>query len=402
VGFLDGFRSFMRSRPSESDLGGQIQYAVDSRELGLSDYLGIPAVARARQLIVSIVAELEPVAYRDGYPLADQPRILTRPAPEITRQEYLAQLVGSLVDHGNAALWQPVTGRDSAGRAEVSIVLPFDAVSVEWADESRLSRRVTWAGRELAVGRDVVLVSIGRKAGELLGVSPLRAIEDALIRILTAELYAGDWFDTGAVPSVTLKYDGVLTDDASNAVKAKWIENHRDHSPAVLPKGWDLKETGADPGSSQLLETRQYGALEVARGLGIFPAELLLAEHGGSSLTYQNVAEALMTFARVTLQPVYIAPIEEALSDLLPGTQAVRMNTSELERLGTAARWNAYATGLGAGFLTAEQVNRWEGWQPGIAPPLPPPLAPTPIAPAVPAPPELPAGAGMPAPIGGP
>jgi len=109
-----------------------------------------------------------------------------------------------------------------------------------------------------------------------------------------------------------------------------------------------------------------------------------------------------MTFARVTLQPVYIAPIEEALSDLLPGTQAVRMNTSELERLGTAARWDAYATGLGAGFLTPDQVSRWEGWQPGAPPPLPPPLAPTPIAPAVPAPPELSAGAGMPAPIGGP
>lgn len=400
MGLLDGLRAWARSGPSESDLGGQIAYAVASRELGLADYLGIPAVARARQLIISIVAELEPVAYRDGYPLADQPRILTRPAPEITRQEYLAQLVGSLVDHGNAALWQPETGRDSAGRAEVSVVLPFGDVRVEWADASRLSRRCSWAGRELVVGRDVLLVSIGRRPGELLGVSPLRAIEAALARILTAELYAGDWFETGAVPSVTLKFDGTLTDDSAATVKAKWIENHRDHSPAVLPKGWDLKETGADPGSSQLLETRKYGALEVARGLGIFPVELLLAELGGSSLTYQNVAEALMTFARVTLQPVYIAPIEEALSDLLPGTQAVRMNTSELERLGTAARWDAYAAGLGAGFVTTDQVDRWEGWQRGAPLPIPPPLAPTPAAPDAPAAaPALPVG--MPAPMGG-
>jgi phage portal protein BeeE len=186
------------------------------------------------------------------------------------------------------------------------------------------------------------------------------------------------------VPSVTLKFDGALTDAGADAVKAKWVENHRDHSPAVLPKGWDLKETGADPGSSQLLETRKYGVLEVARGLGIFPAELLLAELGGSSLTYQNVADALMTFARVTLQPVYIAPIEESLSDLLPGTQAVRLNTSELERLGTSARWDAYAAGLGAGFVTPEQIDRWEGWQRDAPPPVPPPLAPTPRAPEVP------------------
>jgi phage portal protein BeeE len=175
-----------------------------------------------------------------------------------------------------------------------------------------------------------------------------------------------------------------LTDAGAADVKARWIENHRDHSPAVLPKGWDLKETGADPGSSQLLETRQYGALEVARGLGIFPAELLLAELGGSSLTYQNIAEALMTFARVTLQPVYMAPMEEGLSDLLPGTQAVRLNTSELERLGTAARWTAYAGALASGFVTTEQIDRWEGWMRAEPPPLPPPLAPTPAAPDAP------------------
>ena len=97
-----------------------------------------------------------------------------------------------------------------------------------------------------------------------------------------------------------------LTEDDRPAVKAKWIENHRDHSPAVLPKGWDLTQPGANPEQSQLLETRKWGALEVARGLGIFPPELLLAEVGGSSLTYQNIAEALMTFLRVTVQPLYL------------------------------------------------------------------------------------------------
>jgi len=381
VGWIDALRRWVGPRPSESDLEGLIAWE-SSRELGLSDYLGIPAVARARQLIVSLIAELEPVAIRNGYALVDQPTILRRPAPEITRQEYLAQLGASLVDHGNAVLWQPITGRNATGWPDVSIVLPYDEVHVEWADESRLSRKYRWRERELFPGRDVVHIAIGRRAGELEGHSPLEAIADSLARILAAELYAGDWFTNGAVPSVTLKYDGVLTDAGAGAVKEKWIASHADHSPAVLPKGWDLKETSTNPESSQLLETRRWGALEVARGLGIFPAELLLAELGGSSLTYQNVADALMTFCRVTLQPVYLAPIEEALSDLVPGTQAVRINTSELERLGTAQRWASYAAGLGAGFVTTEQIDRWEGWQRDEAPPLPPPLAPTPTPPA--------------------
>jgi HK97 family phage portal protein len=383
MGILGSLRSWLGA-PSESDLGGQIERAIAERELGLGDYLGIPSVARARQLIVSLIAELEPVALRDGYQLAEQPRVLLRPAPEITRQEWLSQLGGSLFDRGNAVLWLPATGRNAAGYPDVAIVLPYDDVHVRWTDESRLSRRYTWAGRELVPGRDVIHIAIGRRAGELEGLSPLRSIEGALARILAAEIYAGDWFENGAVPSITLKYDGTLTDTGASNVKERWIENHRDHSPAVLPKGWDLHETAGDPSSSQLLETRKHGSLEVAQGLGIFPAELLLAELGGSSLTYQNVADALMTFCRVTLQPVYLAPIEEALSDLLPSTQAVRMNTSELERLGTAARFATYATGLGAGFVTPEQVDRWEGWQRDAPLPIPPPYAPTPAAPVTP------------------
>lgn len=370
--------------PSESDLEGQIAYAVAMRELGLSDFLAIPAVARARQLIVSLFAELEPEALANGYVLPSQPAVLRRPAPEITRQEWLGQLGGSLFDYGNAALWLPQSGRNAAGWPELAPVLPWGEVSVRWADDSRMTRRVSWAGRELVPGRDVLLISLGRKAGELVGISPLESIAPALARIIAAELYAGDWFENGAVPSVTLKFDGTLTDTASEAVRTKWMENHRDHSPAVLPKGWDIAEATSDPESSQLLETRKHGALEVARGLGIFPAELLLAELGGSSLTYQNVAEALMTFARVTLQPVYLAPVEEALSDLVPATQAVRMNTSELERLGTAQRWNAYAVGLGSGFVTVEQIDRWEGWNRTAPLPLPAGVAPTPAPVALP------------------
>ena len=168
-------------------------------------------------------------------------------------------------------------------------------------------------------------------------------------------------------------------------MKTKWIENHRDHSPAVLPKGWDYTATSSTPENSQLLETRKWGTQEVARAFGIFPAELLLAEIGGSSLTYQNVAEALSTFVRVTVQPIYLNAIEEALSDLVPGTQTVRFNLAELERLGTAARWNAYEVGLRAGFVQQEQVDRWEGWDRSAPAPIPPAYAPTPAPREVPA-----------------
>jgi HK97 family phage portal protein len=389
------------TRPSESDLPGQIEWAVD-RRLGLADYLGIPAVARGRGLLISLIAQMEPVAWANGYPLTDQPRVLLRPAPGVTRHDYLTELGASLIDHGDAYLWQPRSGRNASGYPDVSIVLPADEVHVSWSDDSRLFRRYRWRDRELAAGGsspELVHVSINRASGELTGHSPLDAIAASLDRIIAAELFAEDWFETGAVPSATLKYEGTLSDAEADAAQARWVSKRREHLPAILSRGWDLKESGSDPEKSQLLDTRRWGVLEVARGLGIVPAELLLAEVGGSSLTYQNSALMLDNLVRVTVQPTYLAPIEEALSDLLPGTQAARFDPAELFRLQTAERFGAYAVGLGAGFLQLEQIDRWEGWRRDVPPPIPPSLAPTPRPVETPALPEPELGM-MPAPVG--
>jgi len=377
---LDALRGWWRAEPSESDLEGRIAWEGTERRLGISDYLSIPAVARGRQLIASIVSMLEPVAWRDGYPIAtaDQPRVLIAPQSGISRKEWLEQITSSLVDHGNAYLWLPATGRGSSGYPDVANVLPFDDVNVQWTDGSRFERRYQWAGRELYAPRDLVHIAIDRPAGALLGRSPLETAGDALGRVLLADLFAAEWFETGAVPSVTLTYDQTLNESQADAAREKWMNNHRTRSPAVLSKGWGIKESQISPESTQLLQTRKWGVQEVARVLGIFPAELLLAEIEGSSLTYQNIAEARLTFLSITIQPVYLDAIEAALSMLVPGTQTVRFSTAELERLGTAQRYGTYEVGLRAGFLQAEQIDRWEGWDRSRPAPIPPQYAPTP------------------------
>jgi HK97 family phage portal protein len=384
VGIADALRGFWRARPSESaPLEDQIAWQGLERRLGIGDYLSIPAVARARQLITSLVSMLEPVSWRGGYPLPteEQPRILERPQAEITRKEWLAQLTASLVDHGNAYLWIPESGRGSGGWPDVANVLPAQDVYPEWADASHFTRRYRWADRWLYPPRDIVHLAIDRPAGELVGRSPLETAGDALGRVLLADLYAAEWFETGSVPTVTLKYDDRLNATEAEAARQKFMNAHRSRSPAVLSKGWELQESTVSPEGSQLLETRKWGVQEVARVLGVFPAELLLAELSGSSLTYQNIAEALSTFVRVTVQPIYLDALESGLSELVPRTQTVRFNTAELERLGTAQRWAAYETGLRAGFLETPQIDRWEGWDRATGPQIPPQYAPTPAAP---------------------
>jgi hypothetical protein len=378
-GFAATWRRLWAPRPSESDLLGQISYGA-SRALGLGDYQSIPAVSRARSLIVSLVAELELVAWRDGLPMDEQPRIVTRPQPGSTRDAFLGSIAGDLFDHSSSFVWLPATGRNAAGFPDTAVVLPFDDVAVSW-DESGLFRRYRWGDRDLVPGRDLVHVELpGRRAGELLVPSKFDTNADALDRILAAELYAADWFSNGAVPSVTLKFAGPLNGKEALDAKTRWIENHRDHSPGVIGQGWDIAETGGNPESSQLLETRARGVLEVARIWGIVPAELLLAELGGSSLTYQNVEAMLDTFIRVTGQPEYLSPIEAAMSDLVPSTQSVRFDLGELSRLAEAERIHVESEAITAGIYTLPEVRRSHGLPPESTPRTPPELAAVPAA----------------------
>jgi hypothetical protein len=107
---------------------------------------------------------------------------------------------------------------------------------------------------------------------------------------------------------------------------------------------------------------------------------------GGSSLTYQNVAGMLDTFVRVTVQPEYLSPIESAMSDLVPSTQAVRFDLGELFRLAEAQRITVEAAAIAAGIYTLEEVRREHGLPIESTPRIPAELAPSPA----PAPEEVP------------
>jgi hypothetical protein len=354
-----------------------------SHELGRADYLALPAVSRARSLVVSLVAELEPVAWRGGFPMETQPPIVLRPQPGSTRDAFLGSIAGELFDRSSAFVWLPVTGRNAEGWPDTAVVLPFDRVSVSW-DESGLFRRYrdNVRGVELVPGRDLVHVELpGRRPGELLVPSKFDANAEALDRILAAELYAAEWFSTSAVPSVTLKYSGELNGTKAKDAKERWVANHLAHSPGVIGAGWDIIESSGNPESSQLLETRRAGVLEVARIWGIVPAELLLAPVDGSSLTYQNIEGMLDTLVRVTVQPEYLSPMEASLSDLVPSTQAVRFDLGELFRLAEAERVTTEAAAIDAGIYTLEEVRRERGLPVESTPRTPAELAPVPPAP---------------------
>jgi phage portal protein BeeE len=89
---------------------------------------------------------------------------------------------------------------------------------------------------------------------------------------------------------------------------------------------------------------------------------MLLAETSGATVTYQNVDAIASLLVKVTILPKYLAPVEAALSVLVPRTKSVRFSLAELTRADLATRFAVYAQAITAGILTAEEARSMEGW----------------------------------------
>lgn len=346
-------------------------------EFTLADALEMPAVIRAVQLICSLIAEFQPIAYRDGTPVPEQPRLLTQPAPFGTRYQFLYQTIYSQLamagsaGTGGDAYWL-VVDRDELDLPRSAIVLDPGEVRIEW-DDRRFLPVYTW--REQRVGsrssdvpaRDFLHLTIGRPPGALHGRSPLIAGLGALAVVDAAERYALGFFETSGIPSVVIKAAGKGSPAEAAKLKAQWMAAHAgpEATPAVMFEGntgkLELEYPSVDAEKAQLQQARDRGTTIVAILLGI-PAPLLHVMTSGATITYTNAGGALDEFVRATAQPVYLTPLEEYLSTLVPRTQTVRFGTNELYRIDLAGRLNAYAVGIASGVLSAPEARMFEGW----------------------------------------
>jgi HK97 family phage portal protein len=335
--------------------------AARASTFSLAEALALPAIGRAVELLTSLGAGFAALEYTAGVASEYQPRIIRRPDPFRSRQEWQAQVLWELVTEGEAFLR---LGSWLEGYPGHAIVLPHDEVQVSW-DDRRFLPTYSWRGEELVHGRDIYHVAINRRAGQLHGSSVLRRSLHYLGILAAAEEFAASSFGSGGVPSTVLKVATKMTKAEAQALRTQWAESRRDATlggePAVAGYGIDPIFPDVDPQRMQLTEARSQGATTVARMMGV-PGPLLLAETSGSSVNYSNVDAIADQVVKLTILPLYLAPVESALSDLVPRTKAVRYALSELTRADVSTRFAVYAQAITSGILTAPEARAFEGW----------------------------------------
>lgn len=374
MGWLDGIRAMVEPTPALVQRTATYdQFVEDLYELiearqtsfTLDQALKLPPVIRGVSLIAGVGASMLPLLYQGGQALERQPRIVRKPDPFRTRYQFIYQTLEAMVaDRYGEAFWM-LTDHDERDYPRGARVLPNDEVRVQW-DERRFEPRYWWRNRPMIPGRDIIHIAPNLRPGELHGRGPIYEALDYLYPIHAADAFASSFFSSGGLPMTVLKTAAKMTGEEAAQYKTQWVEARQTGNgaePAVLSGGLEAEFPTADPQKSQMTEARGAGAAVVARTLGI-PGALLHVETSGATITYTNPAGALEELVKTTIAPIYLAPLEQAWSELVPGTSAVRFDLGDMSRADIGARFGLYEQGIRAGVMTAEEARAYEGWSP--------------------------------------
>jgi hypothetical protein len=294
---------------------------LDLLPLTRAEAMAVPAMARARHLIVGAVATCPLVAYRGAVALpdADQPAWMYRTDGDVSPWHRMAWTVDDLVFSG-WSLWAVDRGADGSVLAADRV--PFDAWS--FGDDGR----TILVGDQPVARRDVVLIP-GPHEGVLSFAA--RSLRAASKLERSAARHAQN-----PVPSVELRQtqDVQLTTAERDELVAGWVAARASESGAVGFTSYGVEAHALGQVPEQLLvEGRNAAAVDVARHVSM-PAAMLDATTAGASLTYETTQGRSGQFLDYGVR-LYLDAIAGRLSmdDVVPrGTRTV-LDTTGLTAL---------------------------------------------------------------------
>lgn len=277
----------------------------------------VPALSRARGLIVGTIPRVPLVALdAHGNPV-DVPAWLTSTAGPLTPFHRMLWTVDDLFFYG-WSLW--AVERDDDGAV-------IDAWRVEYGRWNFDDEGVVMIDDVPARDDSVVLIP-GINAGIL---------DEAAVTLSQASRLAAAATRAADNPSAQVELhqtnDAPMTDKAIDALIARWSAARRGDNGGVAftTSGIEVKEHGASS-EHLLIEGRNASAVDIARHAGL-PATMIDATLSGSSLSYQNTAARLTELVTFGLSPL-MAAIAARLSqdDVTPAGVTIAFDTTDTIR----------------------------------------------------------------------
>lgn len=188
---------------------------------------------------------------------------------------------------------------------------------------------------------------------------------------LAAEESASKLFSNGMLADIALRYPNRLSDEAQAKLR-EYVErrysgaaNH--HTPMILTEGGEAKTLTMNAEDAQLIESRQFSVIDIARFFGVPP--VMIGESEKTSSWGAGVEQMARWFTMFTLND-HLTDIEQEMEVKLfgGGQYFAKFDESELTRGDTKTRHEAYRTARGSmqepAYMTINEIRAAEGLPP--------------------------------------
>jgi HK97 family phage portal protein len=293
-------------------------------------------------------------------PFRPRPEWLNYPESGITRTEHFQQVLVSLLLDGNS--FTRIL-RDDRGIAGLVVLNPQ---KVE-CSRDRVTRRPIYIydNRDTIPLEDMIHITELRMPGELRGRSRIDMMKENLGLAKALEEFAARFFGQGSSASGIIEYPGNLSREQAKDLVDGFEEGHRglrrSHRPGILFGGAKFMKTTVDNDAAQFLESRRFAVEEIARIFRVPPSMLGVTTPG--AMSYASVEMNGIHFVQHTLRP-YITKIEDGYQKLLTNNAFIKFNVDGLLRGDQQSRYQAFSTGIQAGFLSINDIHRIEDMAP--------------------------------------
>ena len=353
----------------------------------VAEAMSVPSIQSAVALISGTVGMLSVQGYRNGSLMTDAPRLISRPDPYQTPQAFYSGTAANIAKYGESVWW--IASRDSLDFASALINVPLHELEVTENLNNRLRPDYRWGTRigtrwtaATPQGRFVHIMYPTGEPLALRGSGPLQLCRAAVSVSVEAQAWAAQFYADGGDPSVLIKHAAELSpeldeDGLSEAdrLRAQWVS--RPHNvPRIIDQNIESVEyKDVNPNGAQMLDARSHQDGDSARMFRI-PGPLLEYQQSGGSLTYQNRTDLKGELVETCLQPLYLEPIEQAMSDLLPRSIVARFNVKGFLRADAKTRFEVHGIAIDKGIYDSAYAQREEGILPGDVEFAPVPFSP--------------------------
>lgn len=176
---------------------------------------------------------------------------------------------------------------------------------------------------------------------------------------------AGNFFSSGGKPEIAITSAKSMTPKMQGEFLHAWNEKYRDYSdnriPLILTEGLDVKELTMSAVDAQLIETRKWQVIDIARAFGVPP--FLIGETEKQTSFGSGVESLGIGFVKYTLKP-HITRVDHELNRKLFRTSRhfVEHNVDGFLEGDAKAQAEYFAKALGGpgsqGYMAVDEVRR--------------------------------------------